>query len=70
MPLKIPSKAHIILDSGVMIEALPGYTELQKMINIVDSNNVEIVGYGATVRMNSSEYKTGESALCVHFRLH
>ena len=66
MPLKIPSKAHIILNSGVIIEALPGYTELQKMINIVDSNDVEIVGYGATVRMNSSEYKTGEYRHCVY----
>jgi hypothetical protein len=65
-PLQIPSKAHIILARGVVIQAAPGYTTYQRMINIVDSQDVEITGNGATIRMDPSDYTNGEYRHCIY----
>jgi hypothetical protein len=65
-PLRIPSRSHVVFESGVVLQATPGLRELQKLINIVDVRDVELSGYGAVLFMNRSEYKTGEYRHCVY----
>jgi hypothetical protein len=65
-PLRIPSRSHVLLESGVVLHAAPGFRELQKLINIVDVRDVELSGYGAVLFMNKAEYKTGEYRHCVY----
>src|SRR6476469_7049972 len=64
-PLRIPSGSHVTFESGVVLQSFTGFQQLQKLINIVDVRNVELSGYGAVLRMNKTEYKTGEYRHCV-----
>jgi hypothetical protein len=64
-PLRIPSGSHVTFESGVVLQTVAGFRELQKLINIVDVRDVELSGYGAVLRMNKPEYKTGEYRHCV-----
>jgi Right handed beta helix region len=64
-PLRIPSKSYVTFESGVVLQAVAGFREFQKLINIVDVRDVELSGYGAVLRMNKTEYKTGEYRHCV-----
>ncbi len=64
-PLRIPRGSHVTFESGVVLQTVPGFRELQKLINIVDVRDVELSGYGAVLRMNKPEYKTGEYRHCV-----
>jgi len=65
-PLQIPSHTRLVLESGVVLQTAPGYTQFQRLINIVNVQDVEIAGYGATLRMNKEEYKNGEYRHCVY----
>lgn len=65
-PLQIPSHTRLVLESGVVLQTAAGYTEFQRLINLVDVQDVEITGYGATLRMNKDEYKNGEYRHCVY----
>ena len=64
-PLYLPSKTILLLDSGVTIQALPGYADGKKLFNIVDATAVQIVGYGAVLKMNRAEYKSGQYRHCL-----
>jgi pectate lyase len=64
-PLRIPSGSHVTFESGVVLQAVTGFQQLQKLINVVDVRNVRLSGYGAVLRMNKTEYKTGEYRHCV-----
>ncbi len=64
-PLYLPSKTTLLLDSGVIIQALPGYADGKKLFNIVDATAVQIVGYGAILKMNRAEYKSGQYRHCL-----
>lgn len=47
----------IILEDSVVIEALPGAFDIyEPLIRIRDRENINIVGYGATLRMQRAEY--------------
>ena len=65
-PLYIPSNITLMLDPGVVIQALPGYSDGQKLINIADAANVRIIGSGSLLKMNRAEYKAGEYRHCVY----
>jgi hypothetical protein len=67
-PLELPSDTKIILEPGVIVEAAPGYKELESMITIEDAHNVEIQGNGAVFRMPKPEYKNGEERHCIAIR--
>jgi hypothetical protein len=64
-PLYLPSKTTLLLDSGVIIEALPGFTDGEKLLNVVNANAVQIIGYGAVLKMNREEYKSGQYRHCI-----
>jgi hypothetical protein len=53
----------MFLQQGVIIEALPGYLDGQKLINIDDV--VRIMGPGAVLRLRKAEYTTGEYRHCI-----
>lgn len=55
----------MLLDSGVTIQALPGFADGQKLLNIDDANAVQVIGYGASLAMNRAEYKSGEYRHCL-----
>ena len=65
-PIQIPTNAHVVLESGTVLQAAPGYTEFQRLLNIVDARNVQVEGSGATLRMAKSDYKTGEYRHCLY----
>lgn len=67
-PLFLADNTRMHLDPGVVVEALPGYEPLDKMINIVDVSRVEIVGPGAVFRMRSREYSSGEYRHCLNIQ--
>ena len=66
-PLTIPNNANIILDPGVVIQAMSGYVEDQQMIHIEYVSNVSITGTpGQSVfQMRKSEYTSGEFRHCM-----
>ncbi len=64
-PLHLRSHTTVLLDSGVVLQAREGYAEGQKLLNIDDVSAVQIIGYGATLKMNRGEYKTGEYRHCL-----
>ena len=67
-PLFLPTNTDLILDAGVVIQATPGYSPAQKLINIDDVSNVKIVGRGAVLRMRRDEYTTGEYRHCIELQ--
>ncbi|MEO1517977.1 MAG: T9SS type A sorting domain-containing protein [Bacteroidota bacterium] len=47
----------IILEQGVVIEALPGVFDIfESLIRIQDRENISIIGYGAALKMQKQEY--------------
>lgn len=56
------SNVTLIFEPGVTVQAKPGgfVDEQSRLLQIQDCSNVLVSGYGATIRMNKSEYKTGE----------
>ena len=66
-PLSLPNNANIVLDPGVVIQALPGYTENQQMIHIEGVSNVSITGTpGQSVfQMRKADYNSGEYRHCL-----
>jgi Right handed beta helix region len=67
-PLYLPSKITLLLDSGVTIQGLPGFVDGQRLLNIVDVSAVQIIGYGAFLKMNRAEYKSGEYRDCLSIK--
>jgi hypothetical protein len=57
-PVTFPSHANVCLDSGVTVEANPGYGEDAVMLTVDGSTDVQILGYGATFHMNTSEWSS------------
>jgi hypothetical protein len=57
-PITFPSNANVCLDSGVMVDANPGYGEYDVMMTVDGSSNVQIMGYGATFTMDPSEWSS------------
>src|SRR5689334_5438564 len=51
-PIYVPSNTNLVIDRGVVIQALPGFVDGQKLITIGDAQNVKITGYGSTLKMN------------------
>jgi hypothetical protein len=66
-PLYIPANSSVLLDAGVVIQALPGYRKTDRLVNISDVQNVSISGTpGQSIfRMLKSEYTTGEFRHCL-----
>ncbi len=64
-PLHLRSHTTLLLDAGVVLQARDGYAEGQKLLNIDDVSAVQIIGYGAILKMNRAEYKTGEYRHCL-----
>src|SRR6185437_16834601 len=66
-PLYIPANSSVLLDAGVVIQALPGYRKTDRLVNISDVQNVSISGTpGQSIfRMLKSDYTTGEFRLCL-----
>ena len=66
-PLNIPNYANIILDPGVVVQALPGYAEDQQMIHIENVSYVSISGTpGQSIfQMRKDEYNSGEFRHCM-----
>ena len=47
----------ILFEEGVVLKALPNAFDIfEPMLRIVDKNNINIIGYGATIQMNKAEY--------------
>jgi hypothetical protein len=57
-PITFPSNANVCLDSGVTVQANPGYGEYDVMLSIDGASNVQIMGYGATFEMATSEWSS------------
>ena len=64
-PLFLPANTQLLLDAGVVIQAAPGYSPAQKLINIKDVSSVKIVGRGALLRMRRDQYTDGEYRHCI-----
>ena len=66
-PLFLPSNADILVDSGVVVEAVSGYGTFEKLLNIVNVSNVSIRGAKghSTFRMLKPEYRDGEYRHCL-----
>jgi len=64
-PIFIPSNADVVFNSGVVVQANLGFTTSQRLLNITNSNNVSIDGYGAIFKMRKSEYTSGEWRHCL-----
>jgi hypothetical protein len=63
-PISFPDNSQVVLDSGVTVNANPGYGWLDKMLNIT-SQNVTITGAGASsviFQMRKSEYVAEHSS--------
>ena len=55
------SNKTIVFESGVTLRAKSGaYSQFKTMFNFVDSDNITVEGYGATLRMNRAEYGQSE----------
>ena len=65
-PLRIPSRSRVTFAPGVVLQAVSGLREFQKLINIVDARDVELSGAGAILRMNKADYKGGEYRHCIY----
>jgi hypothetical protein len=67
-PLKIPSNTSLVLEKGVIIQAVPGFRTNECLLNLDNVTNVSITGYGATLAMPKAEYTEGEyrHALAIH----
>ena len=52
----------VVFESGVVVRAKPGAftSTTNELLNLVRPQNVTIKGYGATLKMNKSEYTSGE----------
>ena len=51
----------IVFESGVVLRAKSGaFPAAHRLLQFTYSNNIEILGYGATFKMNKSEYTSGE----------
>ncbi len=61
-PIEIKaSNKTIIFDSGVIVMAKTGaFGRYDKLFEIIQQQNLTIIGYGATWRMRKEEYTTGE----------
>lgn len=66
-PLFIPNNADVIVDANVTIQATPGYAGKDRLLNIVDVNNVTITGTpgNSVFRMLKSEYTSSEYRHCL-----
>lgn len=66
-PLFFPANSSLILDSGVTVQAVPGYGETDHLLNISDVQNVAIFGTpGQSIfRMPKAEYVSGEYRHCL-----
>jgi hypothetical protein len=60
----LPANTNLLVDAGVVVQATPGYSMYQSMINIEDVSNVVINATGSTFQMNKAEYTTGEYRDC------
>lgn len=65
-PVRIPGNSRLVIESGVLIRANPGFKMYDRLLNIVDVSNVEITGAGAELRMNKEEYREGEWRHCLY----
>ena len=65
-PLRIPSRSHVTFAPGVVLQAVAGFREFQRLINIVDVRDVELSGAGAVLRMNKADYKRSEYRHCIY----
>ncbi|MCG2461898.1 right-handed parallel beta-helix repeat-containing protein [Flavobacteriaceae bacterium F89] len=61
LSLKNISNKTIIFEDGVVISALPGkFNDIHApLIELLNSNNIELLGNGATLKMNKREYVEG-----------
>ena len=59
-PLYFPSNTSLVLDAGVVVQARPGFSANQRLLNIVNVKNVHVQGNGAVFRMRKAEYTSGE----------
>jgi len=51
---------------GVVLQAIAGFREFQRLINVVDARDVELSGAGAVLRMNKADYKRSEYRHCIY----
>lgn len=60
----------IIFENGVIIKALPGkFKDVNSsLISLVNVDNLTMIGSGAILKMNKSEYKSGEWRLALNIR--
>jgi hypothetical protein len=65
-PLYFPSNTSLFLDAGVVVQARPGFSANQKLLNIVNVSNVHLQGNGAVFRMRKAEYTSGEYRHCLN----
>jgi parallel beta-helix repeat protein len=66
-PLFFPSNADVIVDANVVMEARQGFKLSDKLLNIVDVNNVRIRGAGSSVfQMRKADYRSGEYRHCLN----
>ena len=64
-PLYFPSNTSLVLDAGVIVQARPGFSADQKLLNIVNVSNIDVQGNGAVFRMQKAEYTSGEYRHCL-----
>jgi hypothetical protein len=66
-PLYFPANSSMVLDPGVVIQAVSGYGQNDRLLNVSDVQNVSIYGTpGQSVfRMPKSEYTSGEYRHCI-----
>jgi hypothetical protein len=66
-PIYIPAKSSVVLDPGVVVQAMPGYGQASRLLNISDVQNVSISGTpGQSIfRMPKAEYTSGEYRHCL-----
>jgi hypothetical protein len=66
-PLFLPNNANVIVDANVTIQATAGYSEKDRLLNIIDVNNVTITGTpgNSVFRMLKSEYTSSEYRHCL-----
>ena len=57
-PITFPTNSSVCLDSGVVVEANPGYGPYDVMLGVSGASNVKIVGYGAKFHMATSEWSS------------
>jgi hypothetical protein len=64
-PLYLRANLTVLIDAGVTIEALPGFSDGQKLINIADVKNVQLIGYGSFLKMFGNANKANNYRHCI-----